>query len=137
MGIDLELLAMMRVRICLMEHLWAPWRNLYVGHPQEAAILLAVELCSLTLQPDDLSVPNLVSSGLFGDGAAAVLMVGAEHPLAARGASVLDSRASSIDQVEAIERSSIDFYAATRSLYRQNRNAQIRGEAANQDLPNF
>jgi phospholipid-binding lipoprotein MlaA len=53
------------------------------------------------------------------------------------GASVLDSRASSIDQVEAIERSSIDFYATTRSLYRQNRNAQIRGEAANQDLPNF
>ena len=53
------------------------------------------------------------------------------------GASVLDSRAASIDQVESIERSSIDFYATTRSLYRQNRNAQIRGEAANQDLPNF
>jgi phospholipid-binding lipoprotein MlaA len=53
------------------------------------------------------------------------------------GASVLDSRAATIDQVESIERSSIDFYATTRSLYRQNRNAQIRGEAANQDLPNF
>ncbi|MBV9551030.1 MAG: VacJ family lipoprotein [Alphaproteobacteria bacterium] len=53
------------------------------------------------------------------------------------GLSVLDSRAANIDAVESIERSSIDFYATTRSLYRQNRNAQIRGEAANQDLPNF
>ncbi len=53
------------------------------------------------------------------------------------GLGVLDSRTAQIDQVESIERSSIDFYATTRSLYRQNRNAQIRGEAANQDLPNF
>lgn len=52
-----------------------------LGHPRQAAILLAVELCSLTLQKEDLSVANIVSSGLFGDGAAAVLMVGDEHPL--------------------------------------------------------
>ncbi|MBJ93931.1 MAG: type III polyketide synthase [Rickettsiales bacterium] len=54
-----------------------------VGHPKEAAILIAVELCSLTLQKEDLSVANLIASGLFGDGCAAVLMVGDEHPLAA------------------------------------------------------
>jgi phospholipid-binding lipoprotein MlaA len=53
------------------------------------------------------------------------------------GMSILDSRASSLDSVESIERSSIDFYATTRSLYRQQRNAQIRGDAANEDLPNF
>ncbi len=53
------------------------------------------------------------------------------------GLGVLDARAASIDTVASIERSSIDFYATSRSLYRQNRNAQIRGEAANQDLPNF
>jgi len=53
------------------------------------------------------------------------------------GLGVLDTRAANIDSVAAIERSSIDFYATTRSLYRQNRNAQIRGDAANQDLPNF
>jgi alkylresorcinol/alkylpyrone synthase len=52
------------------------------GHPREAVILLAVELCSLTIQRDDLSMANLIASGLFGDGAAAVLMVGDEHPLA-------------------------------------------------------
>jgi alkylresorcinol/alkylpyrone synthase len=45
--------------------------------PSEAALLLAVELCSLTVQPDDLSVANLISSGLFGDGAAAVIVAGA------------------------------------------------------------
>ena len=46
------------------------------------------------------------------------------------GLGVLDSRAANIDAVESIERSSIDFYATTRSLYRQNRAAQIDGEAA-------
>jgi alkylresorcinol/alkylpyrone synthase len=46
--------------------------------PKEAALLLSVELCSLTAQKDDLSAANLISSGLFGDGAAAVVISGAE-----------------------------------------------------------
>jgi alkylresorcinol/alkylpyrone synthase len=41
-------------------------------------VLLSVELCSLTLQQDDLSVANLISVGLFGDGAAAVVIAGSE-----------------------------------------------------------
>lgn len=49
------------------------------GYPNHAAVLLSVELCSLTLQRGDLSIPNLIASGLFGDGAAAVVMVGAER----------------------------------------------------------
>jgi phospholipid-binding lipoprotein MlaA len=54
------------------------------------------------------------------------------------GLGVLDTSAANIDAVEAIQRSSIDFYATTRSLYRQNRNAQIHdGAAQNSDLPNF
>jgi phospholipid-binding lipoprotein MlaA len=54
------------------------------------------------------------------------------------GLTVLDSSAANIDAVESIQRSSIDFYATTRSLYRQNRNAQIHdGAAQNSDLPNF
>ena len=40
------------------------------------AVLLSVELCSLTVQRDDTSTRNLVASGLFGDGAAAVVLVG-------------------------------------------------------------
>lgn len=47
--------------------------------PDQAALLLSVELCSLTIQRDDLSIANLISSGLFGDGAAAVIVVGDEH----------------------------------------------------------
>jgi len=46
--------------------------------PAEAALLLSVELCSLTVQQDDLSVANLISTGLFGDGAAAVIVSGAD-----------------------------------------------------------
>lgn len=48
------------------------------GHPTEYCILLAVELCSLTMQKDDLSLESIISSGLFGDGAAAVLLAGDE-----------------------------------------------------------
>ncbi len=46
------------------------------GDPDGVAVLLSVELCSLTVQRDDASMPNLVASGLFGDGAAAVVLVG-------------------------------------------------------------
>jgi alkylresorcinol/alkylpyrone synthase len=47
--------------------------------PDQIAALLSVELCSLTLQKEDLSIANLIASGLFGDGAAAVILVGAER----------------------------------------------------------
>jgi len=51
-----------------------------VGHPEHVGALVAVELCSLTVQRDDLSVPNLVASGLFGDGASAVVGRGRSRP---------------------------------------------------------
>ncbi|HMV69147.1 MAG TPA: 3-oxoacyl-[acyl-carrier-protein] synthase III C-terminal domain-containing protein [Myxococcota bacterium] len=44
--------------------------------PDQIAVLLSVELCSLTLQRRDLSVANLIASGLFGDGSAAVVCAG-------------------------------------------------------------
>jgi alkylresorcinol/alkylpyrone synthase len=40
------------------------------GWPGHTALLVCVELCSLTVQRDDVSVANLIASGLFGDGAA-------------------------------------------------------------------
>jgi alkylresorcinol/alkylpyrone synthase len=46
--------------------------------PDQIATLLAVELCSLTWRHDDVSMANLISSGLFGDGAAAVVLAGSE-----------------------------------------------------------
>ena len=49
------------------------------AYPDQVAVLLSVELCSLTLQREDLSIPNLIASGLFGDGAAAAVIVGADR----------------------------------------------------------
>jgi alkylresorcinol/alkylpyrone synthase len=58
------------------------WAADYVkAHPSQLAVLLSVELCSLTLQREDLSVANLISAGLFGDGAAAVIVAGEQCEL--------------------------------------------------------
>lgn len=66
------------------------------GHPDEIGVLISVELCSLTLQRDDDSVGNLVASGLFGDGAAAVVLAGDRRAtaLAASGPDIRGTRAA-------------------------------------------
>lgn len=52
--------------------------------------------------------------------------------------SLVDSRSQGIDALRDIQRSSIDLYATTRSLYRQSRNAEIRNGAPDvQGLPDF
>jgi|SRR5579875_1108828 len=51
------------------------------AYPDQYAVLLSVELCSLTWQRDDVSVANMISTGLFGDGAAAALVGGAQTPM--------------------------------------------------------
>lgn len=56
--------------------------------PKQHALLLAVELCSLTWQENDFSMANMVASGLFGDGAAAVVLSGEETEIASRPTSV-------------------------------------------------
>ena len=61
------------------------------GWPDSVAMLVSVELCSLTLQREDASTANMVASGLFGDGAAAVVAVGERHPAATAGPRVVDS----------------------------------------------
>lgn len=60
--------------------------------PEHNAALLSVELCSLTLQREDLSIPNIIASGLFGDGAAAVVLGGARAGGARRRPRVIASR---------------------------------------------
>jgi alkylresorcinol/alkylpyrone synthase len=52
------------------------------AYPDQVAVVLSVELCSLTLQREDVSMANLISAGLFGDGAAAVIVAGADSGLA-------------------------------------------------------
>lgn len=46
------------------------------AYPDQFAVLLSVELCSLTFQRDDVTIANLIGAGLFGDGCAAVLVAG-------------------------------------------------------------
>jgi alkylresorcinol/alkylpyrone synthase len=60
--------------------------------PDQVAVLLAVELCSLTIQREDHSVANLVASSLFGDGAAAVVAKGANRAARPAGPRVLATR---------------------------------------------
>jgi alkylresorcinol/alkylpyrone synthase len=51
------------------------------AYPDQIAVVLAIELCSLTWQRKDVSMANMISTGLFGDGAAAVVIAGAETEL--------------------------------------------------------
>jgi alkylresorcinol/alkylpyrone synthase len=55
------------------------------AYPDQYVLLLSVELCSLTWQDDDQSIANLISCGLFGDGAAAVVIAGSDTPIAKQG----------------------------------------------------
>ncbi len=52
------------------------------ARPAAAALLLSVELASVTFQPWDRSATNVISAAIFGDGAAAAVLVGERHPLA-------------------------------------------------------
>ena len=60
--------------------------------PDQVAVLLSVELCSLTLQREDVSIANVIASGLFGDGAAAMVLSGADRPPAGAAPRVLATR---------------------------------------------
>jgi alkylresorcinol/alkylpyrone synthase len=61
------------------------------AYTDQVAVVLTVELCSLTLQRDDVSAANLISTGLFGDGACAAVIAGAARG-EARGPRVLATR---------------------------------------------
>jgi alkylresorcinol/alkylpyrone synthase len=66
------------------------------GFPGHVVALVSVELCSLTLQHDDTSIPALIGVCLFGDGAASVIACGANrtpaHPAVESGPTVLATR---------------------------------------------
>jgi alkylresorcinol/alkylpyrone synthase len=58
------------------------------GHPEAHVLIVAVELPTLSFQRNDASTAQLVSTALFGDGAAAVLLTGRTSD---GGVSVLDA----------------------------------------------
>jgi alkylresorcinol/alkylpyrone synthase len=63
------------------------------GAPDDVAVLVSVELCSLTYPAAEPSMATLVGSALFGDGAAAVVAVGHRRAaqIRAGGPDILDS----------------------------------------------
>lgn len=70
------------------------------GHPREVGVLLSVELCSLTLQRDDETMANFVATGLFGDGATAVVLVGDERD--EPGLGIIDTRSSFFPDTQSV-----------------------------------
>ncbi|HEY2387030.1 MAG TPA: 3-oxoacyl-[acyl-carrier-protein] synthase III C-terminal domain-containing protein [Candidatus Binatia bacterium] len=60
--------------------------------PDDVAVLLSVELCSLTLQLHDRSIANVIATALFGDGAAAVVLAGARRARTPAGPRIIASR---------------------------------------------
>jgi alkylresorcinol/alkylpyrone synthase len=58
--------------------------------PDQIAVVLSVELCSLTWQRGDTGMANMISTGLFGDGAAAAVVAGRDTEF--RGPEVLATR---------------------------------------------
>ena len=50
------------------------------GDPGAIAVLVSLELCSLTIQWHDVSMANIVGTGLFGDGASALVFAGDDRP---------------------------------------------------------
>ncbi len=67
------------------------------AYPEQIAVLLSVELCSLTMQLDDFSVANLISMALFADGAAAVVIAGdavGGDAVEGAGPEIIDTRSS-------------------------------------------
>ncbi len=70
------------------------------AHKNAKVLLVTVELSSLTFQANDPSRANLISTSLFADGAAAVIMTGADIPLQTRGLQVLGGSSTLWDDTE-------------------------------------
>ena len=51
------------------------------AHPTSKVLVVCIELCSLTFQPNDFSKSNLIGASLFADGAACTLVCGDEVKL--------------------------------------------------------
>ena len=60
------------------------------AYPGSTVLILSVELCTLSFQPDDKSADHIISTAIFGDGAAAMLVTGKKGD----GLHLIDTRSS-------------------------------------------
>ena len=74
------------------------------GDPEAVALVVAVELCGMCFDPSDDTQLGMVAAGLFGDGAAAVVMAGRDVPRTGTGPLpiVLDSETRLLPATEHI-----------------------------------
>lgn len=70
-------------------------RDFALARPDARVLLVALELCTLTFQRNDLSKRNLVASSLFADGAAAAVVMGPDAAGGNGASAGLELRASS------------------------------------------
>lgn len=70
------------------------------AYPDAKVIVLCLELCSLTFQRGDLSKSNLIGTSLFADGAACVLITGADVQPPHSGFDIRDTRSTLMPQSE-------------------------------------
>lgn len=104
------------------------------AYPDKAAVLLAVELCSLTLQAGDLSIPNLIATGLFGDGAAAAVV---RSGAAANSADLPERRTASSPPGPAIVATRSIFYPHTEHIMGWNISERGFGVVLSAELPDL
>lgn len=71
-----------------------------LAYPRQIAVLLSVEICSLTMRRDDLTTVNMIATGIFADGAAAVVVGGAQRPSV--GPEIIDHRSVFYSRTEDI-----------------------------------
>lgn len=107
------------------------------GAPDAAAALISVELCSLTYPGYKPSLPGLVGSALFADGAGAVVAVGERRAeqVAAGGPSILDSRSTLYP--DSLRTMGYDVGAAGFELVLAKDLAQVVEEHIQQDVGGF
>ena len=68
------------------------------AYPDKNAAVIAVELCSLTFQKDDLSKSNIIASSLFSDGCAAAFIAGDKSRYStSKGIELIDSLSTIYD----------------------------------------
>jgi alkylresorcinol/alkylpyrone synthase len=70
------------------------------AYPEAVAAIVAVEICSLTIQAEDLSEVNLIATGLFSDGAAAAILTGAGRKT--QGPEILATRSAFYAETEQV-----------------------------------